>query len=321
MFYSMEKTWRLNRGKLSSRAPQGICLGNSIPEYAVIALFLIFISLAGIQLLSANLNTAMAKVRDDMKTHQQAAQSVLAADQAAAAAAASGSSGMGAGLTAAQLALLQQSLADKVQTTGANGATELLAQQLASAAALLLAEGKISTTQYDILMQLSNQGHKMAEIESLIQNAITSTNGNKDLYNNLTIYYNGQSYTPDQLAAMLGLNGPHPEDFATTNILNVSATDPTAEAEMSNFLSLYQQALSSGALSDPAVASTVNSAATQIASLGEVVENSSHFLTTGEMSIDAATVNVVIAQQASSMDSSTICTVGSFQDNGLLCTP
>jgi len=321
MFYPMEKTWRLNRGKLSSRAPQGIWLGNSIPEYAVIALFLIFISLAGIQLLSANLNTAMAKVRDDMKTHQQAAQSVLAADQAAAAAAASGASGMGAGLTAAQAALLQQSLTDKVQTTGANGATELLANQLASAAALLLAQGTITPSQYDILMQLANQGHQIAQIQDLISNALTAAGGDKTTLENMTLVYNGQTYTVSQLAGMIGVNGPRPDAFTTTSILSLDPNDPSVESQLSTFISLYNKALATGALSDPTAFSTVTSAAQQIGNLGEVVEDSIYSVKINETSASTASIQAAQSSNITNMDSSSICTTGSFQDNGVLCSP
>jgi len=317
MFYPMEKTERLNRGMLLRSAPQGIWLGNSIPEYMVIALFLIFISLAGIQLLSANLNTAMAKVRDDMKTHQQAAQNVLAAEQAAAAAAASGASGTGAGLTAAQAALLQQSLADKVQTSGANGATELLANQLSAAAELLLAEGKIDASQYDILMQLANQGHEIAQIESLIANAISSANGDTTLLQNMTLVYNGSTYTVTELSQMIG-TGATPADLATSNVL---ALDPAQyDSQIASFASLYTEALNSGALSDPTALSTVTSAAQQIGNLAESVEDTVYQVNNTGLAATTAAVQTQVASVASQMDSSNICTAGSFQDNGVLCS-
>jgi hypothetical protein len=300
-------------------AGNAIC-GNSIPEYTIIALILMFITLAGIQLLSSNLNTAMAKVRDDMKTHQQAAQTVLAAEQAAAAAAANGAAGSNVGLTAAQLALLQQSLADKVQTSGANGATELLAQQLSSTASLLLAEGKISSSQYDILMQLSNQGHQIAQIESLVSNAIAAAGGDTTTLNNMTIYFNGQSYTVPQLAGTIGVITLKPGDFTNTSILSMSPTDPLMEPELGKFISLYNQATSSGALSDPVAQATVTSAAQQIGNLGEVVENSLDQIKLGEVSPTAAAVETADSSAASGMDSSAVCLTGNFQDNGVLCS-
>jgi|GEM_PF-1048720 len=320
MFYPMEKTWRLNRGKLLSRVPQGIWLGNSIPEYAVIALFLIFISLAGIQLLSANLNTAMAKVRDDMKTHQQAAQSVLAAEQAAAAAAASGASGSGAGLTAAQAALLQQSLADKIQTTGANGATELLANQLTAAAELLLQQGKIDASQYDILMQLANQGHRIAAIQDLISNALATANGDVNVFNNMTLYFDGGTYTATQLSQMIGTEA-YPEVLTNTNILSLDASDTSlVDPELAKFITLYNQALSSGALSDPTALSTVTSASQQIGNMGESVEDTVWNVSINAVSPDTAAVTTAVATRTTDMNSSAICAAGSFDDSGVLCS-
>src|SRR6478609_890117 len=272
MFDPMEQNRRLNRKKLSCIASPGVWCGNTLPEYVLIALFLILACVTGIQLLSNNVSMAMVKVRDDMKTHQQAAQSVLAAEQPAAAAAANGASGSGAGagLTAAQTALLQQSLADKIQTSGANGATELLADQLSAAAELLLAQGKINASQYDILMQLANQGHRIAAIQDLITNAISSANGDTTLLQNMTLVYNGNTYTVSQLAQMIGTSS-NPAELANTNVL---ALDPSQyDSQIASFAGLYNEALNSGALSDPAAMSTVTSASQQIGNLAESVED------------------------------------------------
>jgi len=197
-----------------------------------------------------------------------------------------------------------------------------LANQISDAAALLLQQGKITQSQFDILMQLANQGHEIAQIEGLIQNAIMASNGDLNLYNNLSIVFNGQTYTPAQLAGMIGIYSRGPQDFTTSTVLDTfSANDPHVEPELSSFISLYNQAVSSGALSDPIALSTINSASEQIASLGEVSEETSWQYGSGNTPVDSANLTTIQAQTATTMDSGNICRVGSFQDNGVLCSP
>lgn len=290
--------------------------GNTIVEYVIIGILLVVVSIAVLQMLSSGLNSAMAMIRNDMKSHRQTA---LAA-QAAQITAGSGAPGSQfTGLSASQQATLEESLAQKLQTTGANGSTELLAQQLAAMANLLLQEGKINQNQYNILMQLSNQGHRMAQIESLISQATTMANGDYNAYSNMKFNIDGQTYTPNQLTDMLGFKGPTPYYFVNNSVLDPSVAS-TADPELATFLSLYNQAAASGALSDPLVKSTVDSAATQIASLGELVESVSPELQNGSVTNNQSITDLE-SSEASSMNSSQICTAGKFQDNGALCTP
>jgi len=289
--------------------------GNTITEYALIGILVVVVCIVALQTLGSGLNSAMAMVRQNMKNHQLQASAALMAQKSAA----SGLAGQSGQLTAAQQALLQESLAQKLQTTGANGATEILADQLAATAALLLAQGQITQSQYDILMQLANQGHKMAQIESLVAQAVQMANGDPTAYANMTFTIDGQTYTANQLTDMLGYKGPTPYYFTGNSTLD-PAVASSADPELATFLSLYNQALSSGALSNPLALSTVSSAASQIAMLGEMTESVSPEIANGTAATSAS-ITALEASQASQMNSSQICTAGNFQDNGVLCTP
>jgi hypothetical protein len=83
---------------------------------------------------------------------------------------------------------------------------------------------------------------------------------------------------------------------------------------MAKFVALYQEVVSSGAASDPLVASTIQSSATQIANVAESMEDEI-FRPSGMSLIDAVISNTT------QMNSAHICTAGNFTDNGLLCTP
>jgi hypothetical protein len=287
--------------------------GNTITEYALIGCLVIVFSIVALQLLGSNFNTAMAKIKNDMKSKNQATVTALLAQKAAMA------GQIAAGLSVSEQAILASSLTSKLQTTGANGSTEVLAKQIEAAAEQLLKEGKIDQSQYDILMKLANEGHKMAQIQGLVSDAMKYANGNVEVFNGMAFTVDGQSYTAPQLAQMLGLNGPAPADFASANILSVASGGTTGGA-LGNFLDLYNQALSSGALSDPLAKSTVDSASTQIASLGELTEDIVWNVQNG-MSMDTTSITELTSQSATSMASSNICTAGQFVDNGALCSP
>lgn len=294
-------------------AKRSFSKGNTLVEYVLIGLFLTILCIAAMQVVGTGLNTAMAKVRDDLAAHKQGAVAALLKKN-------SQLNGYNAALTQAQLEQLEMSLPNKLQTTGANGSTVILANQIASAAALSLSEGKIDQAQYDALMQLANQGHKMAKIEAMVESALKLANGNMDTFNTMTFVIEGKTYTASELAYSVGSLGLNPQNLGEQSILNASNASP--QAEMQKFLDLYNQVTTSGALSDPVISSSVQSASTQIAMLGELTEDAIYNLNHG-MATDASIEGVLAAQAANAthMASSSICVAGNFQDNGILCQP
>jgi Flp pilus assembly pilin Flp len=304
------KLWvfRVAKAKISAS-------GNAITEYALVSVLVIVVCITAMQLLGNGFHTAMANIRDDVKSHNQATIAIMKQKNAQAAGYISSTS-----MSQAQLADLQMSLSEKLQTTGANGSTNMLSDQIASAATLLFSEGKIDQSQYDILMKLSNQGHQIAQIESIVADALKTANGDATAFANIKITWEGQTYTAAEMSGLIGFDAVYPSDF-TSPTSNILAQQTGAKAEISDFLSLYNEAMASGALSDPALKATVESASTQIASMGELVEDSVwHFTYYGESGTLEA-VNARAASTATTMNSTNVCTAGSFQDNGILCTP
>lgn len=287
--------------------------GNTLAEYVFIGGTMVLVAIAGLMLLSSSINKAMAMLRDDMKTHQQAVIASLEAQRG-------GLSAVAGQLNYDELDILGQDLKTKLQTTGANGSTNVLANQIEKAAALMLANGTIDEAQYDILMKLANQGHKMAEIQGLISDAMSYTNGDVAAFNSMKFTLDGQNYTANELAKMIGFDGPSPVDFASADILG-SPLGGTTGSAVSGFLDLYNQAVASGALSDPALKATVDSASTQIASLGELTEDITWNVQNNGMPMDDANITTLTNTSSTQMNSSKICTAGQFQDNGVLCTP
>jgi hypothetical protein len=287
--------------------------GNAVTEYALIGALVILLTLAGLQLVGGNFNAALARVKGDMESTKKAA--ALAELMAA-----NAGNSAAAGLSTNDKAILEQSLTSKLQTTGANGSTEVLANQIAAAAAQMLAEGKIDETQYNTLMDLANQGHKMAEIQGMISDAIRFSNGDISAFQSMTFVMDGKTYTARELGQMIGFDGPAPADFASSSVLSMSTGGTTGSA-VSSFINLYNQAVASGALSDPMARSTVDSAATQIASLGELTEDITWNVAQNQMPPDNTNITILTSATTTQMDSSKICAAGDFQDDGTMCTP
>jgi hypothetical protein len=149
---------------------------------------------------------------------------------------------------------------------------------------------------------------------------LSRANGNLAALNSMSFTIDGQKYNVEQLSKLIGFDGPYPAILAGTNILN-QPVGGTTGGDVGTFLSLYNEAVASGALSDPLANSTVVSAATQIASLGELTEDVVYNVQFNGMPGDTQNINTLTSDTATALSSSSICTAGDFQDNGVLCSP
>jgi hypothetical protein len=280
-------------------------VGNTLLEYSLIGSLIALGCVAGLLGAGKNFAAMISGLKTEMSTHNQLA--IAASKNAKILSSTTSSSGTSSrlGLTSEEQMLLEQPLTDKLQTTGANGTTELLAKHLELLATQLLAEGKITEAQSDAILRLANQGHYMAHLEELLEQATAAGQS--------TIVMDGQSYSLEEIAGQIAFANRGPFHFADTDILS-SDYAAYQEPEMAKFVALYQEVVSSGAASDPLVASTIQSSATQIANVAESMEDEI-FRPSGMSLIDAVISNTT------QMNSAHICTAGNFTDNGLLCTP
>lgn len=291
---------------------RAVCQGNTLIEYILSGALILGLTISVILAFSTNLNKAFAALRDEMRSHRNQTQAAILARQSG------GSSYTGlTNLSPQQLALLQSDLSTKLQTTGANGSTELFSQQIALSAQQMLDAGKIDQNQYDLLMKLANQGHQMAQIEGMIADAVQYAGGDLSKLKSLTYSFNGQNYTAIELSHLIGFV------VSSDSQTDLLAQDPSsAGSELSNFMSLYNQALNSGIVSTPELQSTVNSAAYQIASLGEITEENLWRFSADKTNLTSATdLNNASAESATHINSGKICAAGDFLDNGVLCKP
>ncbi len=177
--------------------------------------------------------------------------------------------------------------AKSVDTIGANGTTELLAQTLMKLAQKLRDEGKITQDQFYLFQSVSNSGHNIATLQNGVE---------ADLNN----------FDPNFLLARL----------KETNI-----NDPNGW-RMREFMQNYQALQDSGALNDPVVAQiTANLVAnTQAISNGyySSMESAVNVFNTDWDSYKVSDVGQGVSKYVHD-NAAGICNIGGGQDTGIHC--
>ncbi len=185
-----------------------------------------------------------------------------------------------------------------VQSTGANGATTLLANQLTSLTVLLAEHGVITGEEATGLLELANQGHRIALIERTIEEAY-KVSADPAAFAKQPINFEGVVYdSPSDLADLIG------EDSA----------DSRDHVERIKFQTLYDKVANSLATREPAVQTLVNDLVRDIINIAESVEASSE-----EDNYDPAQYQNNIASNATDKDSTQICKLGGNNSGDKFC--
>jgi polyhydroxyalkanoate synthesis regulator phasin len=215
-----------------------------------------------------------------------------------------------------ETALLQEDAGIKVQTLGANGATELLSNQLDTLAVQLVKQGQMTPAQITLLSDLANQGHRLAHIQSLVENAVQETGGDPQKMRQLSLDVNGVKKSAAEWTAEIGFN----TGIESAELL-VQGKKSRPDPEMITFLNAYRDVRKDATLfQNPAVRSTVENAVLQIASISESFEDTVQNLLFQNLRVrDKETLNRQVASNASHMNSAKICLAGDFVDAGITC--
>jgi len=296
--------------------------GHTITEYTIIAIFVLIATAATWTQIANGFTSKTGQARDDFKSRISSAQKQAQADaaaaaaaKAAAAAAASAPGSTKGGASSATVGPITISgISGIIQTAGANGATDSLASSMEALAAQLLADGKITQDQANLLQQLAQAGHDMAGAEAALQNAVNSGAG--------TVTYNGQTYAVADFQAQFGFDNSIGINAAST--MNSSA----AMAQLQPFMSLYDQVAASGILSNPDVGGVVTDMSKQIASLSDLQKwntttsatdlTSAYVTAMGQVGVTDSSGTIAGATNAGS---GVICGTGGGADSGTSCSP
>ncbi|MGE0200850.1 MAG: hypothetical protein AB7P76_07775 [Candidatus Melainabacteria bacterium] len=197
-----------------------------------------------------------------------------------------------------------------VETTGANGATDVMLAQLDAMLAQLQASGNADPETVSRLQELSNLGHRMANAEALVENALAAHPDAND-FNNQTFTFEGVTYTAEEFSQMFGWH------MVVPSTLTDATTTANAKGYLADFLQAYQDAVDSGTLNDPALNTVVTDLVGKVGSMSEYVENAIWNV----VSIGASPISeqANISSNSSHLDSTGICYAGGGSDSGVQC--
>lgn len=270
--------------------------GNTIVEYGLIGVSIVVVAIVGLQVTGGNLNDLFSQMKTDINHQVQATSTADAkhtsaklAFQAATSAlintnpgALPNSSGSANGSSAAPV----------TQTVGANGTTDTYAQNINDQAQQSLASGKITQEEYNQIVNLANKGHDIAMIQGLLENAFTNSKGDSNAYANSKLTFNGQSYTPAQMNALLQSN--------TSDFSNLKS----------------QVAVLNGVLYDQALLSTVDSSGSKIINNGYATQQQNQ---SADSFIQYQSGSPTGGSNSTNQESATICTSGQHMDSNNHC--
>lgn len=203
---------------------------------------------------------------------------------------------------------LQQS----VQTAGVNGATSMLANEITQLAQQQLAGGTINQAQYNSLIGLSNEGHRLASALGLIEDAF-SHGGRQDPYDKI-VRFDGKTVRVGELANDIGFG-----DRRTPMPTDPLRASYRASGVLKQFLGAYQDSLTSGALNDPAIKQQIGMLASEIVTASHSLDMALYDY--DDDKIKARDITNQAASQLTNLNSIVICQTGNGTDSGHQCQP
>lgn len=105
-------------------------------------------------------------------------------------------------------------LAQMAETVGGSGVTESLLASLESLTAQLQAQGELTEDQANLLKELSDQGHRIAQIEALVEQLAASSGNDKNIFRNARTTFEGVNYNPANLSDLIGVYSSTPASTA-----------------------------------------------------------------------------------------------------------
>lgn len=216
-------------------------------------------------------------------------------------------------------------IAKTITTLGANGTTKLLADSLSAVIQQLQDKGEISPEQYNRLMALANQGHRIALIEEIYEKQMEESNYNGTKANQAMVTFEGKQIQLGKLVDRIGWL-PSGQGF---------------RPEAGTFNNLYKKAMADGSLKDPVARQTITILKDQILNIANGVETAANptfsdaATSASKMAklqlewlqeIDDETGSrtqhslTSLASTTTHQGSAHICTAGKFQDSGTRCT-
>ncbi len=208
-------------------------------------------------------------------------------------------------------------LGKAIETSGANGTTRMLMNSLISIADQLLDDGEISFEQAFALKKLANQGHTIAGIEAVLEQATDAYRGAPADFGTSMVIYNGRTYTIEDLGNRIGYQTGLKSGPFLNDPFNAPLTEPDIN-HLNQFKTLFREAVSSGALNNPETRSIVTYLAEDVLKLAGEVEV--HLDRIHEGAIPPDSLRQAMISDLTHHDSRGICHTGKGKDSGKHCS-
>lgn len=208
---------------------------------------------------------------------------------------------------------LSKPLSETLLTTGTNGTTAILADQIRAVADQLQLAGELTPEQYNSLIALANQGHRLGSIMGLMEQAAASARNN-DEFDDTRVFFEGRYTTIEKLEDGLGYDRAGYGEMPT-DPLSMS-WEP--DKDIKSFIKAYQLAANNGALADPLTKSIIQELASEIAMITAAMDNAQWASSEGD--IQPVTLLDSVASSITHTDSAGICVTGKAQDSGIQCS-
>jgi Flp pilus assembly pilin Flp len=206
-----------------------------------------------------------------------------------------------------------QDLTRSVMTAGANGTTHALANTLKAIATQLQEKGAITQAEFNTLIALSNQGHRIADVQKAIE-AVAQKSKTPSEFSASLFQFDGNTYTLDGITSLIGFDNGSMDPNAVTNPL----TDPTACPEMSTFQELFKKAQRTGALDDPVLRNVVKTLSVQILSISDLNNIAAYNIADYYAPTSSMAGNIV--SNLTDYKAVGICGAGNGVDSGVQCS-
>lgn len=274
--------------------PRTAVHGNTIMEYTLIGSLIVLVCIGGFQIIGSNFNGYMLGLKDDMASHNKATANAQAAQQQQVANAQAQMQAHAQEMSNNSAANNTSAANGTIETLGANGNTNAYANDILTNANQALASGNLTQAEYDVVVKLANKGHDIAMIQGLLEGAYKQSQGNSSAYANSNLTFNGQTYTPAQLNAVL-------------------------ESNISDFGALRSQAsVQNGVLYNQALLSSINDSGGKIINNGYASQQQNQ---TADSFIQYQSEGVGGGSTETHQESAVICTNGQHLDSGNHCVP
>lgn len=222
-----------------------------------------------------------------------------------------------------------ESLKEDIETLGGNGTTNKLLAELEDSTRKLLAEGKITPEQANQLQILANKGHRLAELQKLIEQAADRAGDNIHVFDKSKVLFEGKAISMARATASLTYNNESTKTSETYELVRnldpklreqfgISTEYTSIGRPLMEFFQAFGKAQDAGALNNPEAQAIVTGLAKDIAGLTLNVANTSARI----YLVKEFTPAEFRKQQASNLthsDSAAICTTGGSEDNGRFC--